>query len=114
MEFPEDDTGLVPYLPEASRLSIAGEGVVYEKQVSYPVEVTTLDNLRPTFALNPGQKVVVKLDVEGFEDKVLIGGQALIAEHKPFFSIDIHVHPGTSVLTDVACERLLAPHGDTL
>lgn len=114
MEFPEDDSGLVPYLPEASRLSIAGEGVVYERQVSYPVEVTTLDNLRPTFALNPGQKVVVKLDVEGFEDKVLIGGQALIAEHQPFFSIDIHVHPGTSVLTDVACERLLAPHGDTL
>lgn len=111
MEFPEDDTGLVPYLPEASRLSVAGEGAVYEKQVTYPVEVTTLDTLMPTFGLRPGQKVVVKIDVEGFEDKVLIGGQALIAAHKPFFSIDIHVHPGTNVLTDGACERLLAPHG---
>jgi hypothetical protein len=37
--------------------------------------------------------VVVKIDVEGFENEVLKGARQLVASARPWFAIDIHRDP---------------------
>jgi FkbM family methyltransferase len=111
IELPEDDTGTVPFLPEASRLSTANETLNYPEQTSYPVEVTTLDSLGEQLRFSDARKLVVKIDVEGFEDKVLQGALETLKLYKPFLAIDIHVHPGSDKQTDEACKAILVPMG---
>jgi FkbM family methyltransferase len=111
IELPEDETGSMPFLPEASRLKTVNETLAYAGQTPYPVEVMTLDALAEQLGLASARKLVVKIDVEGFEDKVLKGALATLQRFKPFLSIDIHAHPGTDTLTDKACEAILAPLG---
>ena len=55
--------------------------------------------------------IVVKIDVEGFEDKVLKGAPKTLERFKPFLSIDIHNHPGRLDMTDEACMAILSPLG---
>lgn len=111
VELPEDNTGAFPYLPEASRLAINNEPLDFDGQMRYTVPVTTLDAIRTQLELENATRIVVKIDVEGFEDHVLNGSLQTISNHKPFFSIDIHVHPGTEIQTDTACIAILEPFG---
>jgi FkbM family methyltransferase len=101
MELPEDPSGLTPYLPEGSRLQLSTEEL-YPGAVGYEVEQLQLDE---------ATTIVAKIDVEGFEDKVLKGGQKTLKRHKPFLSIDIHNHPGRLDMTDAACMAILRPLG---
>jgi FkbM family methyltransferase len=110
MEMPEDETGSMPYLPEASRLQTSGE-TPYKDSASYSVDVRTLDSLARELRMDQADQLVVKIDVEGFEDKVLLGARDMLQRLNPFLSIDIHVHPGTQVLTDAACAAILQPMG---
>ncbi|WP_420407923.1 FkbM family methyltransferase [Hoeflea sp.] len=111
VELPEDETGDTPYLPEASRLSIESEVLDFPGQIKYDVEVTTLDALEKELDYAGAGKLVIKIDVEGFEDKVLLGAMETIKRYKPFLSIDIHLHPGKDIMTDAACREILAPLG---
>ena len=111
VEFPEDATGKEPYLPETSRLSAATDALVYPEQKFYPVDVTTVDQLREELDFASARNIVVKIDVEGFEDKVLMGALETLRRFKPFLSIDIHPHPGTSTMTDTACQEILSGLG---
>lgn len=110
MELPEDPSGLTPYLPEGSRLQLSTEKL-YPGAVGYEVEVRTLDLLSEQLQLGEATTIVAKIDVEGFEDKVLKGGQETLRRHKPFLSIDIHNHPGRLDMTDEACMAILKPLG---
>ena len=53
----------------------------------------------------------MKIDVEGFEEKVLTGALKSLERFKPFLSIDIHNHPGRPDMTDDACVAILGPLG---
>ena len=111
VEFPEDDSGKEPYLPETSRLSAATDALVYPGQLSYPVDVTTVDQLHEELGFASAQNIVAKIDVEGFEDKVLMGALETLRRFKPFLSIDIHPRPGTDTMTDSACQAILSGLG---
>jgi FkbM family methyltransferase len=104
-ELPEDETGDTPFLPEGSRLRAAGEGEA-GMGVAYPVTVSTLDAFMATEAPRGRSKLVIKVDVEGFEDKVLTGGLETIARHRPFFAIDIHNFPGRAESTGPAVRAI--------
>jgi hypothetical protein len=52
--------------------------------------------------------VVVKIDVEGFEEQVLMGATKFIAEKRPFFSIDIHQKTDGPGTTEEACRKMLS------
>ena len=99
-----------PFLPEASRLQLPSEQL-YPGAVRYDVEVRTLDSLAEQLHFDESTRIVAKIDVEGFEDKVLKGGQETLTRHKPFLSIDIHNHPGRLDMTDEACMAILRPLG---
>ena len=113
LEFPEDDTAEVGFLPETSRLATANEDLSDANLHSFDVEVMTLDSLDAQLDFSQAKNIVIKIDVQGFEDKVLLGAYATIMRYKPFLSIDIHVHPGTQVMTDTACIDILTPLGYT-
>jgi len=110
MELPEDEVGDTPFLPEGSRLQTAEEQL-YEGAKPLTVAVTTLDKLADQLDYASASRIVIKIDVEGFEDKVLLGARAMLERYKPFLSIDIHEHPGSMKLTDEACEAILVPLG---
>jgi len=110
MELPEDPSGRVPYLPEASRLQLSTEEL-YPGAVGYEVEVRTLDSLSEPLRLCEATTIVAKIDVEGFEEKVLKGALKTLERFKPFLSIDIHNHPGRLDMTDEACIAILSPLG---
>jgi FkbM family methyltransferase len=110
MELPEDSSGQVPYLPEASRLRLSTEEL-YPGAVGYDVEVRTLDSLSEQLRLREATTIVAKIDVEGFEAKVLKGALKILERFKPFLSIDIHNHPGRLDPTDEACMAILRPLG---
>jgi FkbM family methyltransferase len=58
-------------------------GSTFSAGVSVPID--TLDREMVSFA----GRVVVKIDVEGFEAEVLEGGREFIREHKPFIICEI-------------------------
>lgn len=111
IELPEDETDVTPFLPEASRLSVAAETLDYPGQEKYDVDATTLDALAEELNYAGASKLVIKIDVEGFEDKVLAGAMETLRRYKPFLSVDIHLHPGTGTMTDAACAEILTPLG---
>ncbi len=111
IELPEDTTGDIPFLPEVSRLSVTNEVLAYEGQQSFNVDVTTLDAQIELLEFAKAKNIVIKIDVEGFEDKVLLGAHETLTRYKPFLSIDIHVHPGKQELTDIACIEILNRYG---
>jgi FkbM family methyltransferase len=110
MELPEDSSGPTPFLPEGSRLQLVTEEL-YPGAVQYPVEVRTLDSLSEQLRFCEAETIVVKIDVEGFEDKVLRGALKTLERFKPFLSIDIHNHPGRVDMTDEVCVAILSPLG---
>ncbi|WP_448216417.1 FkbM family methyltransferase [Endozoicomonas sp. 2B-B] len=111
IEFPEDDTGKNPFLPEGSWLEIDNEEESYEGQDIYPVKVGTLDSVVSDIKIDAIARMLFKIDVEGFEDKVLNGGLKTLVKYKPILYIDIHNHPKSDILTDDACIRILSPLG---
>ncbi len=46
-----------------------------KKQFTKPVKITTLDNWVNSLSLNPKLEILIKLDVQGYEDRVIKGGQ---------------------------------------
>jgi FkbM family methyltransferase len=94
MEYPQDVTGNVPFLPEASRLK-TGPAEQIAGTTSYEVPTRTLDGLVKELALADARKMVVKIDVEGFETHVLRGASHVL-ELKPYLFIDIHAKPGAA------------------
>lgn len=110
-ELPEASEGEVPYLPETSRLTLADEATIHPQQTAYSVEVVTLDSLAERHDFAASRNIVIKIDVEGFEDKVLQGAIETLKRYKPFLSIDIHDHPGTRIKTEAACMAILGPIG---
>jgi len=52
--------------------------------------VVTLDHEIPRMLQGP---VVVKIDVEGFEGRVIDGGPEFLRRYRPYLSIDIHFDP---------------------
>jgi FkbM family methyltransferase len=83
-----DDTDQTPYLPEASALS--GPQQVMARGTRCMVPIVTLDHEMSRVLQGP---VVVKIDVEGFECRVLDGGPEFLQRFRPHLSIDIHVDP---------------------
>lgn len=112
VDMPQDENATVPYLPETSHLSFSGQGQM-EGCLLYDVVVKTLDDLQEELGLSINQKepVIIKIDVEGFEGKVLFGAKNLIASIKPSFAIDIHLTPGESYDTDQEVRAFLQPYG---
>jgi FkbM family methyltransferase len=108
-EYPQDETGETPYLPETSALD--SELIDHGRTVGYDVAVTTLD----TFLAgrkDADRARVLKIDVEGFEAKVLDGAREYLRRVKPFISIDIHRDPfNPGETTEPAVRERLAPLG---
>lgn len=88
-EFLPDETGEIPYLPEASTL--IGRVISDRPHRTLTVPIVTLDE--DAFLFCDRKPVVIKIDVEGFETQVLRGARRLISELHPWLSIDIHVEP---------------------
>lgn len=101
-----DKSGQTPYLPEASSLSKLEND--YEKEY-YEVRVSTLDLIMQQMQVN--ENVIIKIDVEGWEAKVLEGGLNFIKHTKPYFSIDIHRDPFGEGETEPSVQDLLRPLG---
>jgi FkbM family methyltransferase len=107
VEFPQDESGEVPYLPEASTIK-HGSLAPPAGSSEYTVETVTLDQeLAP---LTP-RRTVVKIDVEGFEVQVLNGARDFIRTVRPFLSIDIHADPFGPGTTEKKVREVLNPFG---
>jgi len=72
-EFPNDDEGKYPWLPESSTLA----DTEWPGTVETSVELTTLDV--QFSSLSPVSRAVIKIDVEGHEAKVLGGALEFLA-----------------------------------
>lgn len=104
-EFPQDEGNTTPFLPEASTLAAISD----PRAQAVPVEVTTLD---AQFASNPTiQDAAVKIDVEGFEAKVLAGGVQFLTRVRPALAIDIHANPFGEGTTENDVRQILNPLG---
>ncbi len=97
-EYKQDESGQCPWLPEASM--IAAPIMSPAPHSTYSVDVVTLDEDPLPHCHSP---VVIKIDVEGFEVKVLRGAQRLLDKLRPHLAIDIHQDPfGDGVMTTEA------------
>jgi FkbM family methyltransferase len=107
-EFLPDESGKIPYLPEAS--SLIGKVTSDRPHRTLTVPVVTLDeDALPRCGRKP---VVIKIDVEGFETLVLRGSRRLISEFRPWLSIDIHADPfGDGVETTERSVRTVLEEG---
>ena len=107
IEYQEDPTGNCPFLPEAS--TIAHPGAVPGNERNVPQ--TTLDHYFENYTKQQSgvtERVVIKIDVEGFEVQVLRGALQFIDRHRPYFSIDIHQSvDGSGMTTESACRQIL-------
>jgi len=109
-ELPMDPNGQCPFLPERSHLSFDGDNLVPEGTDLYSVSVRTLDSLQGELKLAEASKLVVKIDVEGFEADVLRGARQITEQHRPVFAIDIHLKPGQKTIdTEQDVRDVLAP-----
>jgi len=104
-EYPHDDANVTPFLPEASTLVAISDPRVTQVEI----DVTTLDE---QFADDASvQRAAVKIDVEGYEAKVLAGAQRFIARVRPAFAIDIHGNPFGEGTTESDVRAILGPLG---
>jgi FkbM family methyltransferase len=113
-EWPNDETGIIPWLPESATLANPEfvrtiESAAAVKAIETTVGLTTLDAQFSSLA--PPVRAVIKIDVEGHEAKVLRGGLKLLTRLRPLLAIDIHVE-GTGT-TENAVRAILAPLGYT-
>ncbi|MBX9699755.1 MAG: FkbM family methyltransferase [Acetobacteraceae bacterium] len=108
-EYMPDETGEVPFMPEASTL--IGTLISERPHRMATVPVVTLDS-DALPRCGPG-RVVAKIDVEGFEAFVLRGAARLLAERRPWLSIDIHHDPfgQGDRMTEPDVRAILAPAG---
>lgn len=102
--FELDETGETPFLPEASSLSELNHP---KAKNIFPVRVQTLDGFADHLTVT--DNVVIKIDVEGWEAKVLEGGAKFLARTKPRLAIDIHNNPFGDGDTQADVETVLAP-----
>jgi FkbM family methyltransferase len=107
-EYGFDETGNIPFLPEASAINT--RLIDDTRVVKYDVEVTTLD----AFCSTRGplsHPTVIKIDVEGFETLVLEGSSALISSSRPWLAIDIHRDPFGEDTTEAKVRGFLGGYG---
>jgi FkbM family methyltransferase len=109
-EYLPDPHGTTPWRPEASSLVTEKlSGLPTDEDIQVPIVTLDSDALSACTA----GPVVVKIDVEGFELSVLKGATRLLADRRPFLSIDIHQDPfrmdGSTTGPDV--EAFLSPFG---
>lgn len=104
-----DPTGNCHFLPETSTIDVPDRPDPHIV-AQYQVPVITLDDF---FAQRPdaGNVRSIKIDVEGFETKVLHGATNLIARTRPYISIDIHSDPFGDGSTEAGVRACLAPMG---
>jgi FkbM family methyltransferase len=111
VEYGEDPTGIFPFLPEASTISFKGARAGNNTTVKC-VTLNSYMASQDDIDITKFNKVVVKVDVEGFEEHVLKGAFDFIKTSKPYFSIDIHARIGhDGETTEIVCRDLLAPFG---
>lgn len=104
-EYPQDEGDTTPFLPEASTLAATSD----PRARRVPVELTTLDD---QFAADRSiTHAAIKIDVEGFEAKVLAGGREFLARVRPSLAIDIHANPFGEGTTEGDVRRILEPFG---
>ena len=97
VEYGADLSGECPWFPETS--TIAYNGVRTDNSNTTTVPCVTIDSyLSASNSLELAQfnSVVVKIDVEGFEEHVLKGSLNFIKTIRPYFSIDIHARIGNA------------------
>jgi FkbM family methyltransferase len=110
-EMKYDESTGCNFLPETSTISTkhVHPDLVAER---YTVEIITLDALllnRPEITKTRS----VKIDVEGFEVKVLDGAGSFISRVQPRIAIDIHQDPFGPDTTDAQCRQRLERFGYT-
>ena len=104
-EFPQDEGNVTPFLPEASTLVATTDS----RAQAVPIELTTVD---AQFAADETiTRAAMKIDVEGFEAKVLAGARAFLARVRPSLAIDIHVNPFGEGTTERDVRQILEPLG---
>ncbi|HBS86798.1 MAG: hypothetical protein A2W91_12270 [Bacteroidetes bacterium GWF2_38_335] len=87
----EKDDELEIYIDKSSYLSSFDKTISqgFELQRVEKVAVKTLDSI--FYGLNRGfDSLYIKIDTEGFEEKVLLGSKKIITEYKPDFVIEIN------------------------
>ena len=112
VEYGEDSTGNVPYLPEMSTISFSGVSNGNSNRIN--VDCVSLDEFfvnDKKINNNSFSSVVIKIDVEGFEEHVLNGAIKFIDQIRPYFSIDIHRRIGTNGTTEAECREILSKFG---
>ena len=87
-EYLPDPTGETPWLPETSTL--VGGKLADRPSRSYSVPIVTLDQ---DVLEQCTSSLVIKIDVEGYENLVLSGAAELVNRYRPYLSIDIHADP---------------------
>jgi FkbM family methyltransferase len=107
-----DPTGYCFFLPETSSLTHDRIGAQQREQAldHYEVPVTALDAF---FAERADAHLVqtIKIDVEGFETKVVHGAMKLLKTARPHIAIDIHPDPFGEGTTEPGVRGILEPLG---
>jgi len=103
------EDGSVPFLPETSTIVAEGHHDTYGDVVT--METLSLNTVCDRFGLS-GRRVVVKIDIEGFEIKALCGADRFLANCHASLAIDIHVIPnGDGRTTEQTCREILSVAG---
>lgn len=111
IEYFEDGDDSPAYRPELSTIAYASAPL--EKACIFRVQKTTLDSLIHDPALRNRSRIVVKVDVEGFEIEVIKGAADFLTTFLPYLSIDIHSKPGGGDTTEFDVIHFLKPLGYT-
>lgn len=106
-----DPSGSVPFLPETSSLTLT-PSVSTDDVTAFDVAVTTLDAFAAEQGIR-GRKVVVKIDIEGYEAFALRGATEFIKSNVVYFAVDIHASPEHDGMTGDDCRRELGNVGYT-
>jgi FkbM family methyltransferase len=100
--------GAPAYRPETSSLFIPS--ALTPDAETYEVSSVTIDHIffDTLHIHDENTRVIMKIDVEGFECHVLRGAEHYIRNHQPYLAIDIHSQPeNPSETTLDECSRLL-------
>jgi FkbM family methyltransferase len=102
---PVSADGSVPFLPETSTIVKKGANDLYGPVVEVPTR--RLDTIAIEYGIRQ-RRVVMKMDIEGYEIQALAGAEAFLRNNDVSLAIDIHVIPGkTAETTEADCRAKL-------
>lgn len=97
--------GIIPYTDDAQFALV--DGNAHARPPTDTVLAVALDQIEPVLAGTASG--VIKMDIEGFEVRALIGAQKILTSTRPVLCVECHPHPAYLYGTNIAQIKELLP-----